>query len=269
MMRILFIIFVLLLAVATRLYFLEESSLFVPDRELVEKPDDIGLDYQDVRFTSLNGKRLHGWYVPADNARASVLFCHGNAGNIGDRLDRIRVLNAAGLNVFIFDYQGYGLSEGKPSEKKLYEDALAAYDFWKEHYWDGTPTFLFGASLGGAVAVNLATRRPFDGVILHATFTSAKDMARHYYPWIPSIFVRSQLDSRKLIAGVTAPKLFFHSPQDRVVPYDLGKQLYEVAPEPKRFVQTGGDHVDAHLADPVVFGNSIDRFVEDVLATLR
>lgn len=208
---------------------------------------------EDCRFRAKDGVMLHGWFVHAINAseqpRRTLLFLHGNAGNITHRQTNIALLIQRGLNVFIFDYRGYGRSEGKPSEQGLYEDAVAAYEYLLTRQ-DVQPEHivLFGRSLGGAVAVELATRKPCEKLILESTFTSIRDMARRMFGPLPvHHIIRSQFDSLTKIGMIHVPLLVIHGNQDAIVPFEQGKRLFEAANAPKFFYEIrGADHNDTY-----------------------
>jgi fermentation-respiration switch protein FrsA (DUF1100 family) len=211
--------------------------------------------------------QLHGWFVPCDGARRTILIFHGNAGNIGDRLYYIEVMHRLDVHVFLIDYRGYGNSEGKPSEEGLYRDALAAYEWWaKERQPGGEKLILFGESLGGAVAVNLAAKVAPAGLILQSTFSSAKDMAKSNIilrMLFPLAHVR--FDSVKEIAQVKCPKLIIHGTRDEIVPFRLGKSLYEQAPQPKSFYAVqGAGHNDLPWVAGAEFGLQLKKFLSGI-----
>lgn len=216
---------------------LERSFVYFPSQELAGNPGDIGLPYRDLTIVTEDQLNLHGWFVPCEGAHNTLLIFHGNAGNIGHRLPWIGLLHQLGVNVFIFDYRGFGKSEGSPFEQGLYRDARAAYEWWaRERERGGEGLILVGESLGGAVAVHLAARVPPAGLILQSTFTSAQDMAKTMFPLsllLPLTGVR--FDSAEEIARVGCPKLIIHGTLDGIVPFRLGQTLYEVAPPPKWF----------------------------------
>lgn len=204
---------------------------------------------EDCTFRAEDGVTLHGWFAHATASnpgpRRTLLFLHGNAGNITHRQTNIAYLIQRGLNVFIFDYRGYGKSEGTPSEQGLYADAVAAYEYLLTRQ-DVQPEHLvlFGRSLGGAVAVELATRKPCEKLILESTFTSIKDMAREILGPLPVGFIiRSQFDSLAKIQAVHVPLLVIHGNQDAIIPFEQGKRLFAAANAPKSFYEIhGADH---------------------------
>jgi len=242
--------------------FLEYKSLYSPLSRIEATPKDVDIDYEDVAVTTTDGIRISGWFIPAQNPRATLLFCHGNGGNISHRLEKLRMFNFLGLNVFIFDYRGYGQSKGSPSERGLYLDAEAAYEYLlREKGLAPQEVIAYGESLGGAVAVDLAARHKLGGVIIEEGFTSSRDMGRVILPFIPSFIYKSKFDSLKKIKHITAPKLIFHSVNDEIVPFEFGKRLFDEAPEPKEFVQLKGGHNDAFVISEELFMGKLDQFV--------
>jgi hypothetical protein len=222
--------------------FLERMFVYFPTQEIEADPSQIGLQYLDVLATTSDGVRVHGWFVPRPGASHTFLIFHGNAGNISHRLEWIQMLHELGAHVMIIDYRGYGRSEGKPFEEGLYLDALAAYDWWsKERAADRSKLVLVGESLGCAVAVDLAARVPVDGIVLQSSFTTAWDMAKTLIPVgliQPVLGVR--FDSAAKIRKIACPKLFIHGDRDEIVPFRLGRKLYDLAPPPKEFYEVPG-----------------------------
>ncbi len=243
---------------------LQRKMIFYPAPALVSTPAEAGIPYEDVRIRVPDGPLLHGWMIPCAGARATLLFFHGNAGNIGDRVENLKLLHELGLRVLIFDYRGYGLSEGTPSEQGLYQDARAAFDYLRSRNdVDPDRIALFGRSLGGAVAVDLATRVPCWRLILESTFTSLSDMARQVLP-LPLIhrLVTERFDSLGKIGGVRVPLLQFHGTQDLTVPFELGRRLFEAAAGPKEFVPIpGAGHTDTYLVGGTMYREKLRAFL--------
>ncbi len=244
--------------------YLESKTVFAPSKNIAAMPESVGLAFEDVDVTTSDGVKINGWFVPVSpSILGTLLFCHGNAGNIGDRLEKIRLFHEMGLNVFIFDYRGYGKSQGYPTEKGMYNDTLAAYDYLLSRKdVDSKNIIAYGASLGGAAAVDLATQRKLSHLIIDSSFTNAADMAKRIFPWIPSFVIRIKLDSLTKIKKVTIPKLFIHSVEDDLVPFELGKKLFDAAPQPKIFLQIYGTHNDAHIDNPEKFWKEIEGFLK-------
>jgi fermentation-respiration switch protein FrsA (DUF1100 family) len=245
----------------------QPGMIFFPYRDLDAVPSDWGYAYQDVSVTTADGVSLHGWYIPHPQAQRVVLFFHGNAGNISHRGDSIAIFHRLGLNVFIFDYRGYGRSDGTPSEQGLYRDAAAA---WR--YLTGTRGFdpgrivLFGRSLGGAVAAQLAaTERP-GALILESTLSSARDFARSVFPLLSRlVVVRYGFDTVDSLARVHCPVLVIHSPEDEIMPFALGEKVYAAANQPKRLFELRGDHNGGFLQSQPGYQRELDRFITEFL----
>ena len=246
-------------------YFGQKGMIFAPTREIEITPDQAGLAYEDIFIKVVDGERVHAWYFPVETTGATtktVLFCHGNAGNISHRLETVRLLLELGVNVLIFEYRGYGRSEGEPTEANMYADAGAAYN-WLLDQKQLAPTdiFLFGRSLGGAVAIELAVSNECAGVIVESAFTSIVDMGRHIFPYLPvSLLARYRFDSISKIARVTSRVLITHSPDDDMIPYQMGQQLYEAAAGDRTFVPLSGGHNDQSYFDDASYRNALKEF---------
>jgi fermentation-respiration switch protein FrsA (DUF1100 family) len=252
----------------------ERSMIFYPSRY----PDGLWdterlaalhrVRLEDCWFDTDDGVRLHAWWcrpraTGPGTAEMVVLWFHGNAGNLSHRAEMMLRLVEMPVQVVIVDYRGYGRSEGKPSEDGLYRDADAAWRYLTtERGVAPQRVVVLGKSLGGAVAVDLASRVRAAGLIVQSSFTSIRDMARHHFPFIPGALVRTRMDSLAKIDGVDGPKLFIHSPRDEVVPYALGRRLYDAAPEPKLFhVVQGARHNDTYLVGGVAYWRALQEFV--------
>jgi pimeloyl-ACP methyl ester carboxylesterase len=223
------------------------SMLYFPSREFLATPADVGLAYRDLEFESGDGERLHGWWVDArGQTRDHLLLCHGNAGNVGDRVLHAELLTAVGFDVMLFDYRGYGRSSGRPDEAGTYEDAHAALACLREQPGvDPGRVFYLGESLGGAVAIELATAHPPAGLVLLSTFTSVRAMARVHYPVLPAALVPNAYPSLDLIRELHVPLLVLHGDRDDIVPLEQGRELFDAAPGPKQMrVYQGAGHND-------------------------
>jgi len=242
--------------------FLEYRSLYFPLKKIEATPAELGLAYEDIAVAARDGIEISGWFVPAVKPRATLLFCHGNGGNISHRLEKIKMFNFLNLNVLIFDYRGYGRSKGRPSESGLYLDADAVYEYLvnRKNITAGK-IIAYGESLGGSVAVDLAGRREMGGVIIEEGFTSVRDMGKTVLPWIPAAVYGSEFDSLRKIKNVTSPILVIHSIDDEIVPFEQGRRLFDEAPEPKEFVRLQGGHNNAFLISDELFMGKIDSFV--------
>jgi len=226
----------------------ERGLIYHPVRELIGEPAQVGLSFRDVVFTADDGVRLHGWLVPG-RLPTTVLWCHGNAGNISHRLDNIRlIVDELGLGVFIFDYRGYGRSEGIPSEAGLMLDARAARAALLAAGVSPDRIVLFGRSLGAAVALDLALTHPPPVLILESPFLSIPAMANLTLPGA-GFLMQTRWDSEARIQDLRAPLLVLHGDADEVVPFEQGRALYARAPGPKTFHPiAGAGHNDTYLA---------------------
>lgn len=256
------------------LYVFQAGYVYFPDlpsRQVDATPADIGLAFDAVMLRTADGETLAGWFIPAPAARGTLLYLHGNGGNIGHRLDQIEVFHRLGLNVFIIDYRGYGASSGKPSEQGTYQDALAAWHWLMEEKRVAPERIvLFGESLGGAIAAWLAARQPPAGLVIYASFTSVPEMAQALYPMFPaSRLVRYRYDTRAALGSVTCPLLILHSPEDEIIPFSHGQALLEAAREPKRLVELRGGHNDALWVSRDIFAREIGTFLDAFLSGQR
>lgn len=212
------------------------SLLYFPSRAIIETPDRAGLAYRDLELATNDGERLHGWWISAQkDLRGHLLLCHGNAGNVGDRVLHAALLTAAGFDVLLFDYRGYGRSSGRPSEEGTYRDARAALTcLLAQPGVDPARVFYLGESLGGAVALDLALERPPAGLVLLSAFTGVRELGRQHYPFIPAGLVPDAYPSLRRIHELRAPLLVLHGDRDDIVPPSHGRALFEAAPGPKR-----------------------------------
>ena len=247
---------------------LERMFVFFPTGEVEATPGDVGLEYEDVFFETEGGERLHGWFVPGRN-EVTWLWFHGNGGNVGHRVEEMVLFNRRlGVDQFIFDYRGYGNSDGSASVRNTHQDARAALRYLRGRT-DVNPdkVVYFGRSLGAAVAVELAVEHPPLGVALVAPFTSLRDMARVAYPGLPlpPWMVGSRYDSLRLIPQVTAPVLVIHGQRDEIVPVSQGRELFEAANEPKSFVTLpAAGHNDTYEAGGSRYWDSLAGFLESL-----
>lgn len=242
----------------------EPHMIYLPDRRLVATPTSIGLNYQDVTLTTSDGVRLHAWDIPG-RSPTTILFLHGNAGNISYRLDKILWLHQLGVTVFILDYRGYGRSEGRPNEAGTYRDAQAAYEYlaaWKR------PVVVYGESLGCGVAIELATRQSVQGVILEAPFTSIADVGQRLFPYLPvRLLVRNRYENLRKIPSVAAPLLILHSREDEIFSFEHAERLFAAAREPKRLVALRGGHNDAFLVSASEYREALRGFLSPWVGT--
>lgn len=250
------------------MYFRQSKYLYFPSRDLVMTSATTRLPYEDVSVQTVDGETVHGWFVPAADARATVLFCHGNAGNIANRVDAIWLFHELGLNVCIFDYRGYGRSTGKPSEEGTYRDADAIWT-WLTTTKGIEPgrVVVFGESLGGAVAAWLAEQKRPGAAILESTFTSVPDMAARLYPFLPVRWLcRFRYPTLDRMPRIVCPVLVAHGPDDEMIPFKQGQKLFEAAREPKVFVTLKGLHNTGREETGRSYDEALDAFITRSLA---
>jgi uncharacterized protein len=242
-----------------------DSLIYFPDRFMPAPPPGV----EERRFTAPDGVRLHGWYAPGGAGAAApvLLWSHGNGGNVANREDVIVALAARGLDVFAYDYRGYGNSDGKPTEPGVHLDAEAAWDDLASRGVAPGRIVCFGESLGGAVSIALATRRRCAAVIVVSTFTSLRDVARQHYGALATL-AGKQFDAASRVATIGVPILIAHGDQDEIVPYALGERLFALAAEPKRFVPVAGkQHNDVFDSPPLL--DAIAAFARASVAAAR
>jgi len=241
---------------------LERSFIYYPARGLEGSPRDYGLAHRDVRITADDGVALHGWYVPGRRA-VTLLWSHGNAGNISHRLHNLRLIHdRLGLGVLIFDYRGYGESAGTPTEAGTYRDARAFRGWLRQDPAARvTQVVYFGRSLGAAVAADLAADDPPIALVLETPFVSVQAMANRTLPGAGYLF-RTRYDTLERVTRLRAPLLLLHGDRDEVVPFDQGRTIFERAPEPKTFFRIpGAHHNDTYLVGGDPYWDAWERFL--------
>jgi fermentation-respiration switch protein FrsA (DUF1100 family) len=241
---------------------IEDYFIYAPRKPLITTPAEHGFNYESVQLYTSDGIRLHGWFLPKDNARATVLLCHGNAGNVSYQFDQIELFRKLNLSVLTFDYRGFGQSDGKPCEDGLYRDGDAAWRYLVEtKHIAPEHIIIFGHSLGGSVAAWLGKEVCAGAMILQSTFTTMKQIAKCVYPYFPlRKLMRSRYDTLANVSQAKSPVLVIHSPDDEVIPFKHGKDIFEAAKPPKEFLQICYGHNDGARRSP--------NYVEGVKAFL-
>ncbi len=261
----------LLLALIIMLSGCETATRFVfsPGKELSASFETPAFQYQDVWFEAFDKTRLHGWWIPGDPSAPLVLFFHGNAANISHRVPNLEYLHQLGLNLFIFDYRGFGKSEGVPlREEDLYQDARGALRWLQNNSWKPEQLIYFGRSMGATVALQMALERPPGGVVLECSFTSLPDIAIRTNPlsfglmgrWL----IKDRFDNEKKIPSLQVPLLLLHGREDKIVPYTMSEKLFSLAREPKTFqLIEGAGHSDCYLVGGELYRNAWVDFIND------
>jgi fermentation-respiration switch protein FrsA (DUF1100 family) len=243
------------------------SLVWFPGPPPIQTPAMDGIEFDDLRLVASDGVAIHGWRLRCPGeARGAIVLCHGNAGNIAMRIPLSTAFLAMGYDVVLFDYRGYGGSEGEPSEEGTYRDAEAAWDWTKAAGFEGRRIVACGESLGGAVAIELARRREVGALIVEDTFSSLADMGAKIYPWLPVRWVlRIKYDSIAKIGQLNVPVLVIHSRADDLVPFEQGERLFQAVSGPKEFLETGGAHSAGGFTNKVEWRARVQRFLESAL----
>lgn len=265
-LSILFLVSTVYLLIILLVYFFQHKLLFFPDKNLIANPGFYGYKYENVNFNTSDTVSLHGWYIPADSARYTLLFCHGNAGNISHRLESIKQFHELGLNIFIFDYRGYGESEGSISEKGTYLDSQAAWNYLlEEKNIDSKSIIIFGRSLGAAVACDLAVKKQPIALIMESPFISVPDLAVQIYWFLPVRWLsRFEYNNLEKIQKLNCPIWIIHSKQDEIIPFSHGHKLFENAKPPKKFLEIQGAHNDGFLVSQKIYISKLMQFLESL-----
>lgn len=235
--------------VAAYLYFNQHKMVFFPSSDIVITPSDLNLNFEDHFLNVTDSDSIHAWFLPNRNDSSSnrvLLFCHGNAGNMSHRMETAEFIIRQGYSIVMFDYRGYGRSSGIPTEDNLHDDAQAVYDWLlNSKQVSAEDIIIFGRSLGGAVAVDLASRNECGGLIVESSFTSIEDMGRRMFPYMPvKLLIRFDFNALEKISRINCPVLVTHSPTDEIIAFELGRKLFDHAPDPKQFYELSGGHND-------------------------
>lgn len=235
-------------------------------------PADSGLSYEEVRVQTADDLAITGWYLPAQESRVVLLYCHGNAGDIRDWYQAAPPFLAGGISVLMWDYRGYGRSEGRPSEEGLYLDGEAMWAWVKERARrEGSPAAILGKSLGSAVAIHLATHDSPQALVLDSAFTSMREVVSRMASWVPLNVIPRLFESLEKVPAVSCPTLVIHGGQDSLVPVSQGERLYIALKCPKAlFIIAAAEHNDISsfpayqeqlkkfLLDPASYTNDVD-----------
>ena len=263
------------IGLAIALYFGQSNLVFMPSKDVLETPKSMGLKFEDIQLTTKDNVNLSAWFIPAkDNdpvGKGVILFCHGNGGNISNRISYLPIFKDLGLATFLFDYRGYGKSEGQPSEEGTYTDVEAAWQYLiQERKIPPQKIIVYGESLGGAIAsyiVQTTTQQNSQnsaaGLILASTFTSISDRAAELYPFLPiHLLSRFNYNSRDRLPNIKIPVLIMHSTDDEIIPFHHGDRNFQVANAPKTLVKLRGDHNGGFLDSSEIYRNGINEFIQ-------
>ncbi|MEO6401662.1 MAG: alpha/beta fold hydrolase [Vicinamibacteria bacterium] len=252
----------------------EKRLIYYPSSVVDLTPKTLGLPFEDVWLDVEPGVRIHGWFIKSQTepSKATILFSHGNAGNISDRLDRVQSLRSLGIDFLIYDYRGFGWSTGAPDEEGTYRDGRAAYDYLaKTRNIDPRRIVLMGESLGCAISMQLALDRRVSGLVLEAPFASIRKMAAAVYPFLPvGPFVRTRYDNLEKAPKLKVPLLVIHGTRDEVIPFKQGREVFEAAPPPKTFISMeGAHHNDVYIVGGEGYRRALNAFVDQVVVMSR
>ncbi len=253
------------------IYFAQAIFIYaphMPTRELVASPSDIGLEFEALYLSTKDNEQIHAWYIPAkSHTTKTVLFLHGNAGNISHRLETIKIFNQLGLNLLIIDYRGFGKSTGKPSELGTYIDADTAWQYLIEEK-NLTPDQIIvaGRSLGGGVAAELAKKVQPAMLILESTFTSMTEVSAKHYPFMPtSLIVKHEYETINKLKDIHCPIVIAHSKNDEVIPFEHSQRNFAAANEPKKFITLKGGHGNGFLFSLDTYVNGLHLAINEMV----
>jgi pimeloyl-ACP methyl ester carboxylesterase len=260
-----------LLVIALMLYRFEHSQVYHPTRDAEYTPDDVSRVSEEVWLKTPDNLRLHAWFFAADKssprARYAILFCHGNGGNLTSRPGYYRAILETGVSLLTFDYRGYGRSDGEPGEPGTYTDAATAYQWLRARGFAPEHILVWGESLGGGIASHLAATEPVGGLVLQSSFTSIPDIGAELFPWLPvRLISRIQYDTHSRLPAIACPVVVMHSRADTTIRFSHGERNFAAAREPKAFVEIGGDHNDALLANRAAYVAGAERVVQLAIA---
>lgn len=244
---------------------LEHHFLYFPESRHEATPATVGLAYEEVDFQATDGTQLNGWLVPGQSGAPIVLFCMGNAGNISHRLETLQLLHDLGVAIFIFNYRGYGLSEGKASEAGTYHDVAGAVELLSRRGWPAEQTIIFGRSLGAAIGLEAALHTPPAGLIMESAFTSISAMGRHHYPLLNLLLgwlIDAKYNNLKKIAALKSPTLLIHGRSDTICPPRMAEKLYARAPRDKQlFWIPEADHNNGFIVGGESYRQALKRAI--------
>lgn len=236
------------------LFIFQNSFIFFPSQAVDITPGYYSMQYEDHFFQTEDGVNLHGWWIEHPDASGTVILSHGNAGNISHRISLVQMMKGLNVNFFLYDYRGYGKSEGKPDEAGLYLDGLAAYHFVRESKGiNPGEIILFGRSIGGAVAAENAVKSEIGGLVIEAAFSDVRSLMRQLFPIVPTFLAKYDFPVSEYLKEITVPVMIMHSHQDDIIPYSHGVKNYESANSPKWFIELQGGHNDSFMVSETIY----------------
>lgn len=253
---------------ASLLSLFQARIIFLPGKTIFMTPDEAGMEYDNLFIEVQSGVSINAWYIPADDAKGTVLFCHGNAGTMSHRVETAAIFHSLGMNVMLFDYCGYGRSASlRPSEMQTYRDAEAVRKYLVEkRQVSAGKLIIVGRSMGGPVAAKLAKDHSPALCIMESTFTSIPDMARYRFPFFPTKWLVSiKYPTLEYIKAVHVPVLIVHSHDDEIIPFQMGRELFASAKEPKYFLELSGGHNETYFECIDKYRGKLDETIRKYL----
>ncbi|MCK4835482.1 MAG: alpha/beta hydrolase [Candidatus Aminicenantes bacterium] len=248
------------------LFFFQSRFVYFPKREILQTPKSINLEYQEICYQTSDDVLISAWFIPTKKPKATILFCHGNAGNISHRLESIKIFHHLQLSTFIFDYRGYGQSEGRTTEKGTYLDAEAAWNYLvNELKISNNKIIVFGRSLGGSIAAWLAQKHNPRGLIVESSFTSIPELGAKLYPIFPvKLLSHFKYNTSKYLKKINCPVLIIHSLDDEIISYSNGQKLYDSALSPKEFLSIRGSHNEGFILSEQLYIAGLQKFISSL-----
>ena len=249
--------------VLASLYIWQDKLIFFPSKEIIETPKDYNLPYKDLYFSLDSQTKIHAWLIENPKAKSVIILCHGNAGNIANRLHLIYHIYQMNFSILIFDYPGFGKSTGKVNEESSYQAAQKSWDYLvEEKKVKSNHIIIWGRSIGGAIAAHLAKNKQAEALILESSFTSLLSIAKKQFPVFPiKQIARYSYDTSKIIAEIKIPTLIIHSKEDEIIPFTHGEELYKKANEPKQFLEIKGSHNEGWFISRKKYFKEIKEFI--------
>ncbi len=260
---------------AIALYLGQSNLVYMPSKDVIETPETMGIKFEDIQIVTKDNVNLDAWFVPAKDGnligKGVILFCHGNGGNISNRISYLPIFKDLGLATLLFDYRGYGKSEGNPTEEGTYADVEAAWQYLtQEKQIPPQKIIIYGESLGGAIASYIAEKtaqqdpkNSAGGLVLASTFTSISDRASELYPFLPIRWLsRFSYNSIDRLPNIKIPVLIIHSPDDEIIPFTHGERNFQAANPPKKLVKLRGDHNGGFLDSLETYRNGLNEFIQ-------
>ncbi|MEX1063593.1 MAG: alpha/beta hydrolase [Balneolaceae bacterium] len=244
------------------LFLIQKRMIYFPVDEVAGDPSAYSLPWENAVIETEDGLKIQGWHIPHEQSDKILLFSHGNAGNMSHRLELLDLLHREGLSVFIYDYRGYGNSEGRPGEKGIYKDIRAAWNYLTEvKGYAENDIILFGRSMGAAVSAYFAQHAAPAGLVIESGLTSVKAMASEIYPFIPAFLVRQEFATVDYLENVSVPVLIMHSREDSIIGFSHGEKLFRAAREPKYFAELRGGHSNSYIISGDLYFDALKAFI--------